>query len=350
MMLPLPEPPRSVCILRLSAIGDVCHVVPIVRTLQQAWPATQLTWIIGTNEARLMRLLDGVEFITVDKRATLAGLGKLRATLARRRFDVLLHMQLALRASLVARCVPASVRLGFDRRRARELQWLFTNARIASRTREHVLDSLFGFPAALGVGERLLRWDLRLPPEAQAYAGRLVPDHQPTLVISPCSSHPLRNWRATRYAAVAAHAVARGMRVILAGGPSESEQRMGSAIEQACRATLINQIGKDTLPQLLALLARAKVLLTPDAGPAHMATMVGTPVMGLYAATNPARSGPYLSRRWCIDAYRQAARTFRGCEPEELPWTHKIEEPGVMDLIGVDQVTARLDHLLGSQP
>ena len=350
-MLPLSEPPRSVCILRLSAIGDVCHVVPIVRTLQQAWPATQLTWIIGTNEARLMRLLDGVEFITVDKRATLAGLARLRAALAPRRFDVLLHMQLALRASLAARCVPAHVRLGFDRRRARELQWLFTNASIAPHTREHVLDSFFGFPAALGINERLLRWDLRLPPEAQAYAERLVPDRQPTLVISPCSSHPLRNWRATRYAAVAAHAVTRhGMRVILAGGPSESEQRMGSAIEQSCSATLINQIGKDTLPQLLALLARARVLLTPDAGPAHMATMVGTPVVGLYAATNPARSGPYLSGRWCIDAYRQAARTFRGCEPEELPWTHKIEEPGVMDLIGVDQVTARLDELLRSQP
>jgi len=107
MTLPLSEPPRSVCILRLSAIGDACHVVPIVRTLQQAWPATQLTWIIGRSEARLMRLLDGVEFITVDKRASLAGLTALRRELAGRRFEVLLHMQLALRASLVASCVPA---------------------------------------------------------------------------------------------------------------------------------------------------------------------------------------------------------------------------------------------------
>jgi len=98
-MLPLPEPPRSVCILRLSAIGDACHIVPIVRTLQQAWPATQLTWIIGRSEARLMRLLDGVEFITVDKRASLAGLTALRRELAGRRFEVLLHMQLALRSS-----------------------------------------------------------------------------------------------------------------------------------------------------------------------------------------------------------------------------------------------------------
>jgi heptosyltransferase I len=298
-----------------------------------------------------MRLLDGVEFITVDKRASLAGLTPLRRELAGRRFEVLLHMQLALRASLAASCVPARVKLGFDRARARELQWLFTNARIGPRTREHVLDSFFGFPAALGITERLLRWDLRLPAEAQTYAARLVPDSQPTLVISPCSSHTLRNWRAARYAAVAGHAVGRHrMRVILAGGPSDSERRMGAAIEQASQVPLINQIGKDTLPELLALLARATVLLTPDSGPAHMATMVGTPVVGLYAATNPARSGPYLSLHWCIDAYPQAARTFRGCEPAELPWTHKIEEPGVMDLIEVDQVTAKLDELLGSRP
>ena len=348
-MLPLPEPPRSVCILRLSAIGDACHVVPIVRTLQQAWPATQLSWIIGRSEARLMRLLDGVEFITVDKRASLAGLAALRRELAARRFEVLLHMQLALRASLVASSVPARVKLGFDFARAREAQWLFTNARVAPRTREHVLDSFFGFPAALGIAERLLRWDLQLPPEAHSYAARLVPDSQPTLVISPCSSHPLRNWRAARYAALAAHAVrAHHMRVILAGGPSEGERRMGADIEAACQVPVTNQIGKDTLPELLALLARARVLLTPDSGPAHMATMVGTPVVGLYAVTNPARSGPYLSGRWCIDAYPVAARTFRGCEPDELPWTHKIEEPGVMDLIKVDEVTAKLDELLGS--
>jgi heptosyltransferase I len=341
------EPPRSLCILRLSAIGDTCHVVPVVRTLQQAWPATQLTWIIGKTEARLMSLIEGVEFITVDKRAGLAALGALRRQLRGRRFDVLLHMQLAFRASLAAACVPATVRLGFDRPRARELQWLFTNARIAPRAREHVLDSFFGFPAALGVSERLLRWDLPLPSAARAYAERLIPDARPTLVINPCSQHVRRNWRPARYAALAEHAAGRlRMRVILAGGPSELEQRMGVEIERACRVSLVNQIGKDTLPELLALLARSTVLVSPDSGPVHMATAAGTPVVGLYAATNPARSGPYLSGRWCVDAYPRAARAFRGCEPGELPWNHKIEEPGVMDLIGIDEVTAKLDELI----
>src|SRR5262249_60891973 len=127
---------------------------------------------------------------------------------------------------------------------------------------------------------------------------------------------------------------------------------IGAAIERLADpdTRLINQVGKDTLPQLLALLSRATVLLAPDSGPVHMATMVGTPVIGLYAATNPARSGPYLSRHWCIDAYAQAALTFRGCQPEALPWTHKIEVPGVMDLISVGEVTGKLDELLGSRP
>jgi heptosyltransferase I len=288
-----------------------------------------------------------VEFITVDKRAGFGARHALREQLRGRQFDVLLHMQLALRASLVARNVSATVKLGFDRARARDLQWMFTNARVAARTREHVLDSFFGFLAALGIKDRLVEWNIPLPENARAYADRLIPDAQPTLIISPCSSHALRNWRPERYAAVADYAARRHhMRIILCGGPSTLEVETGAAIEKAATATIINQIGRDTLPELLALLGRASVLVTPDSGPAHMATMVGTPVVGLYAATNPARSGPYLSRLWCVDAYAQAARRYRGRTPEKLPWTEKIEQRGVMDLIGVDQVTGKLDELL----
>lgn len=297
-----------------------------------------------------MNLIKGVEFITVDKRAGLQGLKKLRTELAGRRFDIVLHMQVAVRASLVASQVRAGIKLGFDRTRAGELQWLFTNARITPRAREHVLDSFFGFAETLGVRERLLRWDIPLPEVARSYAARLIPDGQPTLVISPCSSHALRNWSAARYAAVAEHAVTRhGMRVIIAGGSTALERELSAEIQAAARVPLINQIGKDTLPQLLALLERATVLLSPDSGPVHMATMVSTPVIGLYAATNPDRSGPYLSRRWCVNHYAEAARRFRGRTPAELPWSEKIDEPGVMDLIKVQEVTAKLDELLGAR-
>jgi heptosyltransferase I len=348
-MLNLIERPESLCILRLSAIGDTCHVVPVVRTLQRIWPTTRLTWVIGRVEARLMSLLPGVEFITIDKGAGLAAARALRALLRGRRFDVLLHLQLSLRASLVSALISANIRLGFDRARARELQWLFTNAQIEPRVRQHVLDSFQGFLGALGLPQGDLQWNLPLPAEAQHYAAALVPDAQPTLIISPCSAHPARNWRPERYATIAEHAVqAHGMRVILCGGPSALERAMGASIERRAAVPIVNQIGADTLPQLLALLARARVLLCPDSGPAHMATMVGTPVIGLYAATRLERTGPYLSRQWCVDRYEAAAHRYRHRSAEQLAWSEKIEHPGVMDLIEVADVRERLDALMRS--
>jgi heptosyltransferase I len=339
--------PRSVCLIRLSAIGDTCHVVPVIRSLQRAWPGCRITWIIGRLEAKLMSLLPEIELLTVDKKHFGAEWLRLRSALRDRRFDLLLHMQVSLRASLMSTLVRAPVKLGFDRVRARELQWLFTNRQIAARRKQHVLDSFLGFLEAVGIADHRLEWNLALPQEAVAYARRIIPDARPTLLISPCSSHELRNWRAEFYAQVADHAARRwDMRVVLCGGPSRVEREMGDRIAACARQPLIDQIGRDTLVQMIALLEAATVLLTPDSGPAHMAAMVNTPVIGLYAPTNPARSGPYLSREWCVDRFPEAARVFTGREPEELPWSVKIEKPGVMDLIQPEQVIQRLDQFM----
>jgi heptosyltransferase I len=350
----LSKPPRDVCILRLSAIGDVCHVLPVLRTLQQAWPKCRFTWVIGKVEAKLVGLIPEVEFITFDKRHSLRDLSTFRTSIREQRFDLLLHMQLALRASFLSSYVRSPIKLGFDRARARELQWLFTTHRIAPRDREHVMDSFFGFAEALGVHDRVLRWDIPMPGDARHYAAQIINDQRPTLVISPCSSHARRNWRAEYYAEVADHAAtAHGMRVVVAGGPSKIERKMGQEIERRVRQPVINTIGRDTLPQLLALLQRSDVLISPDSGPVHMATAVGLPVIGLYAATNAERSGPYLSRSWCVNKYDEAARKYLGRPANEIPWTTKIEKAGVMDLITPADVIRKLDKLMsqrGKQP
>jgi heptosyltransferase I len=350
MTLEFNPPPQHVCLLRLSAIGDTCHALAALRAFQAAWPQTRFTWIIGKLEAKLMTaIVPQIEFITFDKRTMFKELQRLRCVLRGRRFDLLLDLQLSFRASLVSTLIDAPVKLGFDRKRARELQWWFTNARIAPAAREHVLDSFMGFVRACGITPKQPFWDPVLPREGLAYANGIVSDDRPTLLISPCSSHTARNWSAQRYAAVADHAAAaHRMRIVLVGGRSEIEAQMGSSIMAAAHSGITNQIGKDTLPELLGLLSRSSALLSPDSGPAHMATMVGLPVIGLYAATNPARAGPYLSLRWCIDKYDAAAQRFLGTPAADLPWTTKIERDGVMDLITVSEVTARLDALMAS--
>jgi heptosyltransferase I len=340
-------PPASVCILRLSAIGDTCHVLPVVRTLQRAWPDTRFTWIIGSVEAKLLGHIPEIEFIVLDKKSLAGSYRLLRQKMRGRHFDVLMHMQVALRASLLSTLVPAKIKLGFDRKRARELQWLFTSNRIRPTERQHVMDALFGFAEKYHVYEKLLRWDIPIPQAARDYARRVIPDDARTLIISPCSSHRLRNWRAEYYAQIADYAIsALGMRVVLCGGRSQLEQQMGDAIVRNMSEACENTIGQDTLLEFLATLERAVAIITPDSGPAHMATAVGTPVVGLYAATNPTRSGPYLSRQWCVDKYDLAARRLLGKPAAELPWTTKIERPGVMDLITPDDVIKKLHSVL----
>lgn len=343
------KPPlQHVCLLRLSAIGDTCHALAALRAFQSAWPETRFTWIIGKVEAKLMReILPEIEFITFDKAATLRELWRLRTLLRERRFDLLLDMQLSFRASLVSRLIRSPIKLGFDRQRARELQWLFTNAQIEPKASEHVLDSFMGFVRACGIEPEAPQWNISLPPSSLDYARGVIAEGLPTLLISPCSSHAARNWSAERYAALADHAASvHHMRVVLVGGRSSAETRMGSSIVAAARTPLINQIGKDTLVQLLGLMSQSTVLLTPDSGPAHMATMVGLPVLGLYAATNPQRAGPYYSRQWCVDKYDAAARKYLGKPAAQIPWTTKIERPGVMDLIEVGDAAEKLDALM----
>lgn len=343
-------PPESLCVLRLSAVGDVCHTVAAVRALQERFPTTRLTWIVGRLEHTLVGDLPGVEFIIYDKRDGFKAWRALRTALAGRRFDVLLQMQAALRASIVALAIPARIRLGFDRARAKDCQWLFTDAQIPARPHEHALEAQLGFAAALGAPCGAPRWDIPIPAAAHQYARENSPPGR-YLVVSPCSSqraNNFRNWRAERYAAVIDHAAARGLATVLTGGPTALERAFGAAIATRAQAPVVDLIGRTDLKQLLAVLAGARALVCPDSGPAHMADAVGTRVVGLYATSNPDRTGPYGSRRWCANHYPDALHRFLGRTVAEVPWGARVRDADAMDLISVADVTAKLDALLSA--
>ena len=335
--------PASICLLRTSALGDVTHVVPLVRTLQRAWPQTALTWVVGKLERKLVGDLPGVEFVTFDKGAGWAGMREVGAALRGRQFDALLHMQVALRSNLLSLGISAQRRIGYDPARAKDLHGLVINERIPARTGEHVLDAIGSFCEPLGLKQTDVRWDIPIPDDAHAWAAEQWPDGPPTLLVSPTSSHALRNWQPQRYAAVMDHAANRGWRVALIGGPSPGERNMADAVLAACRHTPLDFTGKDTLKKLMAMFCRTQLLLTPDSGPMHMANSVGVKVLGLHAASNPARSGPYSDRRWCVDKYDDASRKYLGKPASEIPWGSKIEYPGVMDLIEIDDVIERFE-------
>lgn len=343
--------PTSICVLRLSALGDVSHVLAVVARLRSTYPDAKITWITGAFEQCITGGLDDVEIIVYNKKSGLKGFKALKKQLTDREFDVLLHMQVSLRANALSFAIKAKRRIGFDRFRSRDWHGFTVNERIEDRRGEHVLDALMSFCEPLGLPrfDGKAHWPLEHSDEADAFAEQWVDDRQPTLIISPCSSHPVRNWSAQGYAAVADRAIKEHeWRVLLCGGPSELERTMGEAIQQHMSEQATNIIGKDTMLQFIALLQRVKRMggayLGPDSGPMHLANAVGLPVIALHAASNPSRSGPYSDRRFVVNAYDQAAEKFHGKSAHDLPWGKKIEKEGVMELIQTKDVLDALDR------
>lgn len=344
-------PPASLCIFRLSAIGDATHVLPIVRTVQRYWPQTAVTWVVGRTEAELVGGLPGLTYRVLDKRE---GIGRCRRRLREaesgRCHDVLLQMQASLRASLIATGLCARRRIGFDRARAINGQWLFTTERIAASHGQHVLDGFFGFLERAGLHRRELRWDIPLPEASRAFAARCLPAGMPLLAISPCSSQRFRNyrdWPVERFAGVADYAASLGFGVVLTGGRSERERDYAGAMAGMTRAPLIDLVGKTNLQELAAVLAGCVGLIGPDSGPVHIASALDRPVIGLYATSNPARTGPYRHRGFVVNRYPDAVRRFLGREPEEVVWGARVRHPGAMELISLADVCAKLDRLAG---
>ncbi|PKG57658.1 ADP-heptose--LPS heptosyltransferase I [Shewanella sp. Choline-02u-19] len=337
---------QSLCLLRLSAIGDVCHAVAMVQAIQRRYPDLQITWILGKIEYQLLKHLPGVEFVIFDKSQGWRSYFNLKRALKGKKFDVLLHMQIALRATIASLAISAKLRIGFDRFRAKEGQWLVTNHRIKPQSTPHVLEGFMGFAKAVGVTDLTPCWNIPVLAADTEFAEALIPNASSVLVICAAASKAERNWLPERYAAVADHAVEKGYRVILCGGPTPLERVLADNIQTAAKSELENQVGKTSLLQLLAILKQASVVLAPDTGPAHMAVTQGTPVIGLYAHSNPGRTGPYTCLDSVVSVYQQViAEQKQG----DIPWGMRAKGAHLMELISVDSVICELDLLLDKQ-
>ncbi len=340
-------PINSICILRLSAIGDVCHVVAVVQAIQAFYPEAHITWVIGKTEAALLQGLPGVKFVVFDKSEGFEAYRKLRSDLPET-FDILLHMQVALRANLAAACIRAKRKIGFARHLSKELHGLVVNERAPASDRPHVLEGFAAFANAIGVPHFTPSWDIPIATAQSQWLATLCGTHKigaqdKVFIVSPSASNPERNWLPERYAQVIDYASEQGFRTILCGGPSAQEHDLSCAIQRDCQHPPINIVGKTHLKQLLALLKRADIVLSPDSGPVHMATTQGTAVIGLYAHSNPARTGPFGSQALVVEVYHQVLLAQTGRNAMSLKWGRRLKGDNLMAQITVESVLQRFD-------
>lgn len=338
--------PQSLCVFRLSAIGDVCNTIAAVQAIQRAWPQTHITWITGKAEATLIKDLPGIEVVVFDKKNGLASYKSLWRRLKDKKFDALLHMQYALRASIATLGIKARYKLGFDHYRSQDFQTLFTNVKVPSPASPHVLDGLLAFGTTLGVSDMTPEWHVPYSESDHLWAQEHLGGKERTFVVVPAASKAYKNWTAAGYTQVIQHAQSLGFQIVLAGSPAQIEIDLAREVESLLDDPVINLVGQSSIKQMLALIDQASLVMAPDTGPAHIANAMNTPVIGLYAHHNPARTGPYQYRQYVVSAYEEAIAAEHSKPVAELDWRTRVRDENAMQRIQPEQVVAMFDKVI----
>lgn len=296
-----------VAIVMMSAIGDAVHVLPVVNALKRFAPTLHLTWILQPGPASLVGGHPAVdEVLRVDPARGWRAFAEVGRELRRRRFDLVLDLQVAFKAGLVTALSRAPVKLGFDRARARDLNWLFTTRRIPPRPPGHVQDQYFEFLDAIGVPHGTAEWGLGPWGEEERARQRefVASVGRPYAAINVATSNPDRDWLPERWAAVVDTLHDRyGLASVLVGAATEREREIERAIRSAAKRDTVSALGSG-LRGLVGILDAAELVLALDSAPLHVAVALDRPVVSLMANADPRRTGPY--RRFhdlIVDAY-----------------------------------------------
>ena len=335
------DPPREICIVMLSAIGDAVHVLPVANALKRAWPDSRITWVIQPTAYQLVRNHTAIdEFIVFHRRRGIQSWRSFREIMDEmrdRRFDLLLGLQVYFKAGLITALAPARVKLGFDRARARDGQWLFTNERISPRGHRHVQDQYLEFLEHLGIDPQPITWDLTLSERERAAQKDFFRSlDRPACAVVVATSKREKNWCVDGYVRVLDEVARRhGLIPIIVGGPSTEERRIAAEVQRRTRAEVLNLVGDD-LRRLLWLVEGSALLIAPDTGPLHIGRAVRTPVVGLFGHTNPKRSGPYQADRdLIVDGYAEYPN-------EEYPITPRYRNG--MERVSTEEVLAKVSR------
>ena len=325
-------------IVMMSAVGDAVHVLPLLTALKRHSPTAHVTWVLQPGAATLVRGHWAVDdIIEFDRSRGWRAYPAVRRALAHKPFDVVLALQVYFKAGIVTSFTQSPVKLGFDRARARDLNWAFTTHRIPAREGQHVQDQYFEFLEALGVPHEPVTWDLG-PWENERPAQRefLSRFDRPIAPIVVATSKEEKDWLPGRWAETADalwHDF--GLQPVLVGGRSPRELAAEHIILESTRVPVVSALGSG-LRKLVGILDGAALVLSPDTGPLHMTVALNRPVISLMGYTNPKRVGPY--RRFhdlLIDAYG---------EPGEHYPVSMENRPGRMRRISVRNVLDKVEY------
>ena len=330
---------NSFLIVRLGSLGDVVHGIPVAAALRHEFPMSRIDWLVDPRYVELLNLVVGLDRrIPVDPRAMTRGrarqqFGKTLRELRETKYDAAIDLQGLLKSAMLARSIRAGRTIGFPRRHLREpLARLFYTDAPDPGDATHVIYKNLALLAPLQVTDRRVRFPLEIPrtPTSQQMIDRL--EGRDYALINPGAAWPNKQWPPGRFGAVAA-AIARdfGWRSLVLWGPGEQEIAHEVVAESGGAADISPPT---TITDLVGLARQARLMISGDTGPLHIAAAVSTPVVGLYGPTRPERNGPWgladvsLSRvHQCSCVYERKCRKTQRC----------IDDIGVEEVVSAVQ-------------
>ena len=301
--------PERICIVMMSAVGDAVHVLPVINAIKRARRDTHITWVLQPGPATLVRGHPSVdEIILFDRSRGAAGFAEVISALRARRFDLLIDLQVYFKAGVITALSGARRRLGFDRARARDANWLFTTERIPPHPVQHVQDQYFEFLQALGIDPEPVTWSIGPWETERDWQSTFASQFdRPIASIVVATSKPSKDWPPDRWARVCDILSSDyGLQPVLVGGRSDRELAAEREILAKSSTRPFSALGSG-LRNLVSILDSSTLVLAPDTGPLHISVAVGKPTISLMGYTDPRRTGPY--RRFhdlIIDAFHDS--------------------------------------------
>jgi lipopolysaccharide heptosyltransferase I len=327
---------KNILIIKPSSLGDVVHALPALGALRRAFPEAKITWMIRREFAPLLECVKGLDEVLLFERKALgrwyapSGWAAMRALLGRLRgghYDLVLDLQGLLRTAVFSRLSGCPVRVGMAD--ARELAPLFYTHKVRPPDGSlHMADRYRAALAAVGAGEMDMQVALDPPVTAVEHVQRLLAEAGLAegcfAVLIPGAAHESKRWPIERFAA-AAERLVRDYGLAVAAVGTAGEQRIVSALQQVSAVPITDWTGRTTIPQLVAVLQRAALVVSNDTGPGHIAVAAQTPTVLVFGPTNPQWVGPYHQPDAVVAVEpEQRGKAVRSRNPD-----HRIERVSV---------------------
>ena len=325
-------------VVRLGSLGDLVHTLPAVAALRRAHPSLEIDWLVEAAHQEFLSLVPVVTSVMALSGRSVRAWRDARRMLRARAYDVAADFQGLIKSAVLARLSGARRVVGFDRAWLREpAARFFYTERVEGGLAGHVIRKNLQLAASLGAAGGPLEFPIA---EVRSPALAVIQERSitPFALVTPCAAWPNKRWPPDRFGRVAAHLRDRhGLRSIVLWGPGESD--LASAVVQASSGAA-EAAPPTTLPDLVSLSRQARIIVSGDTGPLHIAAAVGLPVVSVFGPTDPLRNGPWSDADVSIARYDRCACHYR----------RRCHRQGSWCLAGIrtDEVLAAVDARLGA--